>query len=89
MPALVDRSSAKAARLYGLVYPRDTWWVRGGVRAENALLWLQRSTFRVFAHSRAAVDTIARRNGLQQCFARNAGLWQVVVYERSDATTTA
>jgi magnesium-protoporphyrin O-methyltransferase len=89
MPALVDRSSAKAARLYGLVYPRDTWWVRGGIRAENALLWLQRSPFRVFAHSRRAVDAIVRRNGLQQCFARNAGLWHVVVYERSDATSTA
>jgi magnesium-protoporphyrin O-methyltransferase len=85
MPALVGRSSAKAARLYGLVYPRDTWWVRTGVRAENALMWLQRSSFRVFAHSSAAVDAIARRNGLQQRFARNAGPWQVVVYERNDA----
>ncbi len=87
MPALVDRSSAKAARLYGLVYPRDIWWVRAGVRAENALLWLQRSTFRTFVHSRAAVDAIVRRNGLQQRFARNAGMWQVVVYARNDATT--
>jgi magnesium-protoporphyrin O-methyltransferase len=82
MPALVARSAAKAAHLYGLVYPRDTWWVRAGMRAENALMWLQRSTFRVFAHSSAAVDAIARRNGLRQRFARNAGVWQVVVYER-------
>src|SRR5215213_3725564 len=66
MPALVDRSSAKAARLYGLVYPRDTWWVRAGVRAVNALTWLQRSSFRIFAHSSAAVDAIVQRNGLQQ-----------------------
>jgi len=85
MPALVGRSSAKAGRLYGLVYPRDTWWVRAGVRAENALLWLQRSSFRAFAHSSAAVDAIVRQNGLQQCFARNAGIWQVVVYERTEA----
>jgi SAM-dependent methyltransferase len=83
MPALVERSSAKAARLYGLVYPRDTWWVRAGVRAANGLMWLQRSTFRAFAHSSAAVDAIVQRNGLQQCFARNAGIWQVVVYQRS------
>ena len=83
MPALVGRSSAKAARLYGLVYPRDTWWVRAGVRAENALMWLQRSTFRAFVHSTAAVDAVVRRNGLRQRFARNAGIWQVVVYERS------
>lgn len=82
MPALVDRSSAKAARLYGLVYPRDTWWVRAGVHAENALMWLQRSRFRIFAHSSAAVDVLVRRNGFRQRFARNVGPWQVVVYER-------
>jgi hypothetical protein len=46
-------------------------------------MWLQRSSFRVFVHSSAAVDAIVRRNGLQQRFARNAGQWQVVVYERS------
>jgi magnesium-protoporphyrin O-methyltransferase len=82
MPALVERSAAKAARLYGLVFPRDTWWVRAAVRAENALMWLQRSSFRMFAHSSAAVDAAVRRNGLHQRFLRNAGPWQVVVYER-------
>jgi len=83
MPTLVERSSAKAARLYGLVYPRDTWWVRAGVRAENGLMWLQRSSFRVFAHSSAAVDAIVRRNGFQQRYTHNAGFWQVILYERS------
>src|SRR6266508_3431844 len=61
MPALVGRSSAKATRLYGLVYPRDTWWVRAGLQAENALLWLQRTPFRVFTHRSAEVDTVVRR----------------------------
>jgi len=84
MQARVDRSSAKAGRLYGLVYPRDAWWVRAGVRSENALLWLQRSTFRVFAHASAAIDAIVQGNGLHQRFVCHAGLWQVVVYERGD-----
>lgn len=82
MPALVGRAASKASRLLGLVYPRDTWWVRAGVHAENALMWLERSGFRIFAHPTAAVDTIVRSGGLQQRFTRNAGIWQVVVYER-------
>jgi magnesium-protoporphyrin O-methyltransferase len=82
MPALVGRSAAKAARFYGLVYPRDVWWVRAGVRAENGLLWLQRTTFRIFAHSRSAVDAVVRHNGLEPVFTRNAGIWQVIVYAR-------
>lgn len=82
MPALVGRSSAKATRLYGLVYPRDTWWVRAGLKAENAMLWLQRTPFRVFAHRSAEVDAVVRRNGMERRFKRNAGPWQVVVYAR-------
>jgi magnesium-protoporphyrin O-methyltransferase len=82
MPALVGRSAAKARRLYGLVFPRDGWWMRAGTRAINALLWLQRTPFRVFAHRGADVDEVVRRQGLARAFARNAGLWQVVVYVR-------
>lgn len=82
MPALVGRSAAKARRLYGLVYPRDTWWVRAGVAAENLALRLQRSPFRVFAHPSAAVDAAVRAQGLERRLARTAGLWQVLVYAR-------
>jgi magnesium-protoporphyrin O-methyltransferase len=82
MPALVGRSSTKARRLYGLVYPRDTWWVRAGVKAENGMHWLERTPFRVFAHRSAEVDAVVRRNGLEQRFKRNAGPWQVIVYAR-------
>src|SRR5215208_834267 len=72
MPALVGRSAAKATRLYGLVYPRDVWWVRTGVWAANAMLWLERTTFRIFAHSRSAVDAVVQRNALERIFTRNA-----------------
>lgn len=82
MPALVGHSAAKARRLYGLVYPRDNWLVRAGTRAANALLWLQRTPFRIFAHRRAAVDAVVRRHNLERIFSRNVGLWQVVVYAR-------
>jgi hypothetical protein len=35
MPALVRLSVAKARRRYGLVYPRDTWWIRAGAVVLN------------------------------------------------------
>jgi magnesium-protoporphyrin O-methyltransferase len=83
MPALVGRSAASARRLYGLVYPRDVWWLRAGVKIMNVIYRLQRTGFRIFAHPNDAVDAVVRRNGLERRFVRKTGMWLVVVYARS------
>jgi magnesium-protoporphyrin O-methyltransferase len=82
MPRLVGDSAARARRIYGLVFPRDTWWVLGGGRLLNVIFWATRSAFRFYVHPTAAVDAVVRQNGLARAFARNVGLWQVVVYAR-------
>jgi SAM-dependent methyltransferase len=89
MPALVGAAAARATRLLGLVYPRDTWWVRLGVRAVNLSLALQRTAFRVFCHPTAAVEQELRRAGLAQRLYRTRGPWQVVLYERTAGAPTA
>jgi len=83
MPALVGAAAAHTTRLLGLVYPRDVWWVRAGVRAVNLGLALQRSAFRLFCHPTVAVDAELRRAGLTLRLQRASGPWQVVVYERT------
>lgn len=82
MPALVELSAARANKLYGLVYPRDTWWAKLGFALENLLFWLQRNPFRLYVHPTAAVEVIVRAHGLQRRFYQTAGVWQVVVYGR-------
>ena len=47
LPALVGLSAAHARRVYGLVYPRDTWWVKVGLALGNLALRLRRNPFRV------------------------------------------
>ncbi len=84
MQALIDLSSARAGKLYALVFPRDNWWMKIGRFGLNFAMRIQRSKFRFFIHPSAEVDAIVRANGLQPHFHRNAGLfWQVVVYSRS------
>ncbi len=84
MKTLVRLSSERAGKLYALVYPRDSWWMRIGRLALNAGMWIQRRSFRFFVHSSADVDAILRENGLQQRYQKNAGLiWQVVIYSRA------
>jgi magnesium-protoporphyrin O-methyltransferase len=85
MPQLVGDSAARARRTYGLVFPRDAWWVLGGRQVLNFIFWATRSAFRFYVHPTAAVDAVVRQNGLARAYARNVGLWQVVVYSR-DAT---
>lgn len=82
MRGLVGLSSARARKLYGVVFPRDTWWIRLGFRVGNFLLWLQRSPFRIFVHPTQAVEAVVRANGLERRFYRKTFVWQVIVYAR-------
>ena len=83
MEALVRLSVAHSRRRYGLVYPRDLWWIRAGSRIMNAFARLARQQVRAHVHSTAAVDAIVRAAGFAPLFRRTNTFWQVVVYERA------
>ncbi len=80
MHTLVAESARRARRRYGLVYPRDLWWLRPAFAAGNLLLRLRRRPFRVFLHPTAAVEAVIAGQGLKKTFHRNRGLWQVVLF---------
>ncbi|MEO6458611.1 MAG: methyltransferase domain-containing protein [Chloroflexia bacterium] len=82
MQALVGLSVAKAGRLYGLVYPRDTWWMRAAIYLANLYFRVVRNPFRTFIHPTQAVEALVRGNGFEQRFYKTSGPWQVVVYAR-------
>ncbi len=79
---LVGLSSEKAGHLYGVVYPRDNWFLRAAFRVFNLLLWLRRSQFRVFIHPTDKVEALVSRNGLERRFYAKTAIWQVAVYVR-------
>jgi 2-polyprenyl-3-methyl-5-hydroxy-6-metoxy-1,4-benzoquinol methylase len=85
MPGLVRRSSERAGKLYGLVYPRDTWWMRCGAMVGNLLLRLRRPVFHFYVHRAAAVEKLLHEEGLERRFSQNVGFWQVSVYARAQA----
>jgi magnesium-protoporphyrin O-methyltransferase len=82
MKALVGLSSQKAGRLYGVVYPRDAWWVKIVFFVLNVFLRVFRRQFRAFIHPSERVETIVLDNGLKRKYKEDAGMWQVVVYHR-------
>jgi magnesium-protoporphyrin O-methyltransferase len=84
MEQMVNLSAQKARRLYGLVYPRDKWWVKIVVLIYyNVRHWIQRNPFRNYVHPTEAVEAVVRKNGLERTFVREMGPWQVVVFTRT------
>ena len=83
MDALVRLSIARARRRYGVVYPRDTTWIRALGRVANAFARLFRQRFRIWVHRTADVDAIVRAAGFTPRLQRTTLFWQVAVYERA------
>src|SRR3990170_5436492 len=77
MRSLVSLSAVRARRLYGIVYPRGTWWNAVGGRLMNLLMRLQRTSFRTYLHAPADVDTAIRAQGLRPRFRRQTLVWNV------------
>jgi magnesium-protoporphyrin O-methyltransferase len=82
MNALVRLSVARARRRYGLVYPRDTWWIRAGGSLLNGVARLARQRTRAYVHRTAELDALVRAAGFAPRLQRATLFWQVAVYER-------
>jgi len=82
MEKLVDLSAARTRKLYGLVYPRDTWWMKIGLALGNITFRLRRSHYRIYPHPTQAVEALLKGHGFKRRSYRRTLVWQVVVYTR-------
>lgn len=82
MRRLVSLSAARARKLYGVVYPRDTWWIKTGFAIGNLFFRLRGGQYRAHAHPTKAVEAIVNSTGLKRHNYRQTLIWQVVVYSR-------
>lgn len=85
MPALVRASTSAARRWYGLVLPRDTWWVKLGLPLVNLFMGIRREPFKVYIHPTATLEALVRQQGFVPVLHRRFWLWQVLVYHRTTA----
>ena len=82
---LVGLSSAKARRIYAVVYPRYNLLLRALPKLASVYFRLRRTPFRVFIHPTAVVEGLVEGNGLRRTFYRKSGFWQVAVFTRAPA----
>ncbi len=83
--ALVDRSTQRARRLYGLVYPNERWWIRAGIGMGNLCLRALGRSFRGHVHPERKVDARIRAAGFETRAHHRGLIWQTVLYERRTA----
>lgn len=80
---LASLSADRARRLYGVVIPRDTRFVRLVIAAINLVLRLRRQRVRAAVVPIGELERILRQRGLSRRFSATVGpAWQVVLYRR-------
>lgn len=77
---LVQLAAARARRLLGLVYPRDTLPVRIVVAVMNLVVW--RGPVHASVRRQKAVEGVVGGTGFVRHFSQATGPWQVAVYRR-------
>jgi magnesium-protoporphyrin O-methyltransferase len=81
--SLVALSADRAREVYGLVYPRDVWWLRTVFRLGQPFFQLFSGTsFHFYVHPAQGVETILHQRGFSRRFYQTSGIWQVAVYGR-------
>jgi magnesium-protoporphyrin O-methyltransferase len=79
LQAAADRSRGALA----LTYPRETWYLRIGLRVANFFQRLRRDPFRVFLHPVAEMDALLERAGFEQVSMRRLFVWEMALYQRT------
>ncbi|MHA2296776.1 MAG: methyltransferase domain-containing protein [Candidatus Hodarchaeales archaeon] len=82
MEKLVGSSIVLAKKFYGLVYPRDKWWVKIGHAVMNTFLRLKSSDFRIYIHSQKDVHAVLQSNDFEQSFYWKNWYWQIEVFKK-------
>jgi magnesium-protoporphyrin O-methyltransferase len=78
--SLLKEALAHAERYFAYSYPRDQWYVRAAIAAENSVRRLKRNPFRAFVHpvdlmTRAIERENFRLAGRRQTWQWSADLW--------------
>ncbi|TDI82703.1 MAG: methyltransferase domain-containing protein [Caldithrix sp.] len=82
LQTLVGLSSQKAGKIYGVIYPVDTWWMKFGVRIPNFFFKIKHNPFRLYVHPTQAIEALIRKSGLKRKFYCKLFMWHVAVYQR-------
>jgi SAM-dependent methyltransferase len=79
---LLKAAAARSQRALALTYPRETWYLRIGLRVINFFQRLMRNPFRVFLHPIAEMESLLKHEGFVKTSMRRASVWEMALYQR-------
>lgn len=74
---------SKTGRYLALVFPREKWWVRTGLKVGEIWLRFRGCGFRAFVHPVDQIERIAADAGLEVRHRDSSRVWQAIVWERA------
>jgi SAM-dependent methyltransferase len=80
--ALLNAALRHAEMCLALSYPRDVWYVRLGVKLENAQRRLTKNSFRTFVHPAGRMKDVIQTAGFELSTRQETWMWSVDVYTR-------
>lgn len=81
--SLLKAASSKSRSAIVLTYPRETWYLRIGLKVINFFQQLQNDPFRVFLHPVAEMEALLNGEGLKQVSVRRLFVWEMALYQRT------
>jgi hypothetical protein len=78
---LLIEAIRRAERAFAFSYPRERWYVRVGMKLENALR-SRKTGFRTFVHPETKMRELIRRAGFELVFQRRTAVWSADVFVR-------
>jgi predicted TPR repeat methyltransferase len=80
---LLKAAAEHSRRALVFTYPRETWYLRFGLRVINFLQRLRKDPFRVFLHPVAEMDSLLKKEGFERITLRRLFVWEMALYQKS------
>jgi hypothetical protein len=80
---LLDASLQKAGRIYGVVFPRENWFMRIGIRLGNLWFKIRKSEFRTYLHPHQKIEKKIHGYGFHPDSSKQTFMWKVMTFTKA------
>jgi len=80
---LLKAAAEHSQRALALTYPRETWYLRIGLKIINFFQRLRKDPFRVYLHPVGEIEALLKGEGFQRVSLRRLFVWEMALYQRA------